>query len=87
MSLTSNIEPLHARIDEDLPFTRLLTVCAALSAGITGLIMGIGVFGVLAIEVAARRRDIGIQISLGAVGGGDCAAAAGIGDLPDRVCT
>jgi predicted permease len=66
MSLTSHIEPLHVRIEEDLRLTRLLTLCAALSAGITGLIMAIGVFGVLALEVGARRRDIGIQISLGA---------------------
>ena len=66
MSLASSVEPLKVRIDEDLRLTRLLTICAALSAGVTGVIMAVGVFGVLAIEVTARRRDMGIRISLGA---------------------
>jgi ABC-type antimicrobial peptide transport system permease subunit len=66
MSLASSVEPLNVRIDEDLRLTRLLTMCAALSAGVTGVIMAVGVFGILAIEVAARRRDMGIRIALGA---------------------
>jgi predicted lysophospholipase L1 biosynthesis ABC-type transport system permease subunit len=74
MSLASSVEPLKVRIDEDLRVTRLLTMCAALSAGITGVIMAVGVFGVLAIEVTARRRDMGIRISLGA-GSGEIARA------------
>src|SRR5204862_2517532 len=64
--LASRVEPLDVRIDQDLRLPRLLPMCAALSAGFTGILMAIGVFGVLALEVTARRRDMGIRISLGA---------------------
>lgn len=65
-SLSSNIDSLSVHIQEDLRITRLLALFVALCAGVTALIMAIGVFGILAIEVSARKRDIGIQISLGA---------------------
>ena len=57
---------MQLRVEQDLRVTRLLALFASICAAIAALILAIGVFGVLAIEVAARKKEIGIQISLGA---------------------
>lgn len=65
-TLTSSVAPIRVRMEDDLRIIRVLALFITLCSGITSLIMAIGIFGVLAIEVAACRRDIGVQIALGA---------------------
>lgn len=65
MSLTSGIDSIQTHVEDDLRFIRALTLFDALCTGITVLSMAVGLFGVLSIEVAAHRRDIGIQLALG----------------------
>jgi putative ABC transport system permease protein len=66
LNLTSNLGSIQTHIDDDLRIIRLLTIFAALCASTTACIMAICIFGVLALEISARKRDIGIQIALGA---------------------
>ncbi|HLJ26125.1 MAG TPA: ABC transporter permease [Candidatus Angelobacter sp.] len=71
-SSAGSILPLRASIEDDLRTKRLIALFACGCAGLAAVIMAIGLFGILTIEVSARRRAIGIQIALGATRLGVC---------------
>jgi predicted permease len=65
-SLDSGIDSLQTRMDDDTRFVRALTFFDALCAGFAVLMMAIGLFGVISLEVASHRREIGVQMAMGA---------------------
>lgn len=66
LSLGSGIDSLQARMDDDTSFVRALTFFDALCTSFAVLMMAIGLFGVISLEVASHRREIGVQIAMGA---------------------
>lgn len=66
LSLDSGIGSLQTRMDDDTSFVRALTFFDALCTSFAVLMMAIGLFGVISLEVASHRREIGVQIAMGA---------------------
>jgi len=64
--MAPRIDTIQAHIEDDLRIWRVITLSGTLCACISAVILGIGFFGILALQVAERRREIGIQIALGA---------------------
>lgn len=61
-----SIETVQMRVDDDLREWKLITLSGVFCALVAALILGIGLFGVLSLQIAERQHDIGIQIALGA---------------------
>lgn len=59
-------DTIQAHVDRDLRVPRIMTLSGTLCALLAGMILGVGFFGVLSLQVAERRREIGIRITLGA---------------------
>ncbi len=59
------IESMDARISEELRRERLLAMLAALFGGLALLLVGVGLYGLLAGTVVHRTREIGIRLALG----------------------
>jgi putative ABC transport system permease protein len=64
--LASSIETIEAHVDNDLRVRKVLTLSGALCACMAACILVIGFFGILSLQVSERKREIGIQIALGA---------------------
>lgn len=62
----TTVETMQSRLDDDLHLWRVMMLLGALCACIAATIVGIGFFGVISVEVTERKREIGIQIALGA---------------------
>jgi putative ABC transport system permease protein len=65
-SLVTEIEPITSVVNRDLRIRKVITFAGVFCTGMAVLILGIGVFGLLSLRVVERKRDIGIQIALGA---------------------
>jgi ABC-type antimicrobial peptide transport system permease subunit len=65
-SLTPRIETIQEHMEDDLRLTRVIALSAAICAFISAIVLSIGFFGILSLQVAEQRRKIGIQIALGA---------------------
>ncbi|MGH9796380.1 MAG: ABC transporter permease, partial [Candidatus Acidiferrales bacterium] len=60
-----SIEPIEVSVDKDLRLWKLVTISGTLCAVLAGIILAVGFFGILSLQVAERRREVGVRIALG----------------------
>ena len=61
-----NVKTLDAALAESIELRRFILLLTAIFAGIALLLAIVGIYGVLASTVAARRNELGLRIALGA---------------------
>lgn len=63
-----SVKPMQQRVEESLVSRRTPMLLASLFGGIALFLAAVGIYGVLAYQVAQRRKEIGIRLALGSDG-------------------
>jgi ABC-type antimicrobial peptide transport system permease subunit len=61
-----NVETMQEQVNDSLWQERLLIALAVMFSGVSVLLAGLGLYGLLAYDASQRTREFGIRVALGA---------------------
>lgn len=61
-----SLSTIQSHIDKDLRLWKVITLAGTFCAFLASIILAVGFFGILSLQVVERQREIGIRIALGA---------------------